>query len=421
MILALDLRFYSLQKYGISVHIKNLMLELAFLLKNDAKLTRVYLILNKSLQNQQNSELAWLKELEQSPKFKPVYTTSKHYSLSEQINFLFLLNALKADLVYFFTFNFPVFYQKKFLYQVLDLTNFKIINTTKASFLFKLKSIIAKFIMKQGLKKASKILLLGKQTELDIKTLLNFDLQNTDYKIIFNGISKDYINFDTSNFERYTNFKTETNLKFKFSTKEKNIWQKFKTQNAISKPYFLFVSNLKKHKNLDLLIDVFEKIQTKKDNKFQLVVVGGIDPKNTQSIEKMQNSTQFKIQNIIHLKNLQDQEVIRLQDNCLAYIMPSLSEGFGLTIAEAASRFSPVICSDILVFKEILKQNAFYFDPNSEENMLKAIELFLAMTEINPKELKNRTLKANLEIQKFNWKAVADDVYQSLSQVLKND
>jgi hypothetical protein len=43
------------------------------------------------------------------------------------------------------------------------------------------------------------------------------------------------------------------------------------------------------------------------------------------------------------------------------------------------------------------------------------------MTEINPKELKNRTLKANLEIQKFNWKAVADDVYQSLSQVLKND
>jgi glycosyltransferase involved in cell wall biosynthesis len=41
--------------------------------------------------------------------------------------------------------------------------------------------------------------------------------------------------------------------------------------------------------------------------------------------------------------------------------MPSRSEGFGLTLIEAVQQKVPVICSDIVVFKEILNDDEVTF------------------------------------------------------------
>lgn len=413
MTLALDLRFYSLKKYGLSVLIKELTFHLAVFLKNDANFSKVYLILDKKLEKSaKNQEMQWLRTvLESDQKFQSVYTNSPYYSLLEQTRFLFLLNSLKPDLAYFFSFNFPVLYSGKFIYQVLDLTHFKLLNQD-ASLVFKLKALIAKFILKTGLKKASKVLTLGRQTAQDITEILNFDLTKKPHQIIACGVSKEYLFKPTSNLNRYINFQKESTLEFKFETKEEQIWREFKQQKNLIKPYFLFVSSLKKHKNIGLLVSVFEKLQDKKGGKFQLVIAGSKDPKNSLEIEKMTNSKEFKKGDVVHLENLSDAEIIRLQDNSLAYLMPTLSEGFGLTVAEAAHRFSPVICSDLLVFKEILGDQAFYFDPNSETEMLKAIELFLAMQEINPKELFKKVSQAKLNVDKFRWEVVAKEVYE---------
>jgi glycosyltransferase involved in cell wall biosynthesis len=50
-------------------------------------------------------------------------------------------------------------------------------------------------------------------------------------------------------------------------------------------------------------------------------------------------------------------------------IMPSLAEGFGVPIIEALAVNTPVLCSDIPVFREVAGELADYFDPFSVEQI----------------------------------------------------
>ena len=417
MKLAIDLRFYSNTPYGLSVYIKNLLQYLIPLLINSKQISKIYLIFFVDLkQDFQENFPNWLKAASKNSKFEIIYSSSKYYSLSEQTSFLKLLNSLKLDLVYFFTFNHPVFYKKSFLYQVLDISQIKTATTHKVSIVYKLKAKIAEYITKQGLKRAKKTLLLGNQTFFDIKERLKIDLNSTNSKIIWAGVQEKYLTQSFSNSNKKDLILKTENLQF--DEKENLNWQYFKGLKKIHKPYFLFVSSLKKHKNLPLLISAFENIQLENKEKFQLVVVGSIDPKNQEDLEIMKNSKQFQTGNILHLQNLTDQELIYLQDNCQSYIMPSFSEGFGLTIAEAASRLAPVICSDIIVFKEILQDQAFYFNPNSRDSLIQTMKSFLKMQKTNPEKLSKQTLKAKQIIKKYNWEIVALEIYQEIEKCL---
>lgn len=57
------------------------------------------------------------------------------------------------------------------------------------------------------------------------------------------------------------------------------------------------------------------------------------------------------------------------------YVMPSRSEGFGLALAEAALTRTPVVCSDIDVFKEIFDSNeASFFKLENIDSLSDAID-----------------------------------------------
>jgi glycosyltransferase involved in cell wall biosynthesis len=49
--------------------------------------------------------------------------------------------------------------------------------------------------------------------------------------------------------------------------------------------------------------------------------------------------------------------------------MPSFAEGFGVPIIEALAANTPVLCSDIAVFREVAGELADYFDPFSTESI----------------------------------------------------
>jgi glycosyltransferase involved in cell wall biosynthesis len=411
----IDLRFYSNRPYGLAIHIKNLLTYLLPILKEDNNFSEVYLIFNKELENEFKENLpSFLVETRRSDKFKIVYSKAGYYSIKEQTSFLVQLNSLKLDLTYFFTFNFPIFYRNKFLYQVLDISQIKIAKSKEASFSYKLKALVAELILRTGIKKSAKTLLLGNQTKNDIKNLLNINLDQgkNPNKVIWNGVSKIYID---SNYTSPNKQEIIEKGGLKISVKGIDEAKKFRQKNNINKDYFLFVSALKKHKNIARLVKSFEKIQVEYNSKYQLVIVGNTDKKNQGEIGVMRNSPEFKKGNILHLTNLSDQELIYLQDSSLAYLMPSMSEGFGLTIAEAANRFTPVICSNIEVFQEILKDTAYYFDPENIESITKLIKEFLESKEA---EINTKISAARKIVSKYNWQDVAQDIYLEISSLI---
>ena len=80
----------------------------------------------------------------------------------------------------------------------------------------------------------------------------------------------------------------------------------------------------------------------------------------------------------------------------------SSSEGFGLTSLEAISCGTPVICSAISVYKEILEDHALFVPPRNPIKLAEKINLLL-----RDDKLRNQlVINAQKYIQKYSWKAV---------------
>ncbi len=104
----------------------------------------------------------------------------------------------------------------------------------------------------------------------------------------------------------------------------------FKTRstNIVASSYYLIISRLFPHKNIDIAIDAFNKLG------FRLVVIGDGPEKN--------NLKQVAGKNVEILGYRNDEEVRGYYRNCKAFIMPQ-EEDFGLTPVEAMSFGKPVL------------------------------------------------------------------------------
>ena len=60
-----------------------------------------------------------------------------------------------------------------------------------------------------------------------------------------------------------------------------------------------------------------------------------------------------------------ESELVWLYRQAQALVLPSLFEGFGLPIVEAAHYQCPLLLSDIAVFREIAPPPALFFDPRN--------------------------------------------------------
>jgi glycosyltransferase involved in cell wall biosynthesis len=120
-----------------------------------------------------------------------------------------------------------------------------------------------------------------------------------------------------------------------------------------------------------------------------------------------------KIQNIIFTDFIPDIELDVIYKNSLFYIFPSLYEGFGLPPLEAMMRKIPVASSNHPCMKEILDENAYFFDAAKKENITKAITEFYENQELR-KQLAERGVEW---ARRYNWNDMAKktiDIYKSI-------
>jgi glycosyltransferase involved in cell wall biosynthesis len=69
-----------------------------------------------------------------------------------------------------------------------------------------------------------------------------------------------------------------------------------------------------------------------------------------------------------------DEELSILYRNASLFLYPSLYEGFGLPIAEALASSTPVVASDIPVFRELFSDDVKFVDPHSVESISHGIQ-----------------------------------------------
>jgi glycosyltransferase involved in cell wall biosynthesis len=145
-------------------------------------------------------------------------------------------------------------------------------------------------------------------------------------------------------------------------------------------PYFVVVSTIEGRKNHLLLFKVWQRLVEKLGtNAPRLVVIGRRGWEAESAMDLLDRCEPLK-GIVIEKPYCSDAELVCYLKHARALLFPSHVEGFGLPLAEALSLGTPVIASDLAVFKEIAHSIPEYIDPLDGLAWLVAVQDYAAET-----------------------------------------
>jgi len=175
-------------------------------------------------------------------------------------------------------------------------------------------------------------------------------------------------------------------------------------------PYFLYVGRRDSYKNYSTLLHAFSKVaQSHKD--ISLCVVG---PMLTSEEQKQIDDLGIR-ENMIVFGHIDDRHLAKLYRCSLAFVYPSLYEGFGIPPIEAMSCGTVVVAANTSSIPEVVADAGVLFDPTAVDE-LADILLWLANF---PSERNSLIDKGYARAQEFSWdKTVAKtiEIYQSVAR-----
>jgi glycosyltransferase involved in cell wall biosynthesis len=135
--------------------------------------------------------------------------------------------------------------------------------------------------------------------------------------------------------------------------------------------FFLYVGNNRRHKNLPRLIAAFEQALPRLSADSKLVMCGTIDSRY-EDPRQLIRERQLE-HRVVHLGHVDDELLDALYRDCIAAVVPSIYEGFGLPALEAASRGKTVLCSNASALREVLGGAAVFRDAHDVEGWSEAM------------------------------------------------
>ena len=125
------------------------------------------------------------------------------------------------------------------------------------------------------------------------------------------------------------------------------------TQYGLSGEYFLYLGTIEPRKNIVLLLDAYEKLLRSLGDQCPQLVLAGKKGWNLQEIEERMADKIFE-GHLVTTDYVPTDEVPRLMRGALAFVFPSVYEGFGLPPLEAMACGTPVIVSDRASLPEVV-------------------------------------------------------------------
>ena len=138
------------------------------------------------------------------------------------------------------------------------------------------------------------------------------------------------------------------------------------------KPYFVCLGTIEPRKNHALLLDVWQDLDSAMPGRCPgLLICGSRGWRNEDVFARLDALPPDGP--VRELTGLSDGAVAALLQGAAGLLQPSLAEGFGLPCAEAAALQTPVICSDLPVYREMLEDIPVYLPPGDRYSWLRTI------------------------------------------------
>jgi glycosyltransferase involved in cell wall biosynthesis len=141
--------------------------------------------------------------------------------------------------------------------------------------------------------------------------------------------------------------------------------------NSATRPYFLYLGRQDSYKNLHRLIMAFASLPNNKE--YELWVAGSTDKRYTPALKK-QIAEQGIVERVKFLDYIPYEELPKVINQALAFVFPSLWEGFGLPVLEAMACGTPVITSNLSSLPEVTGDAAILVNPYSVAEIADAMK-----------------------------------------------
>lgn len=281
----------------------------------------------------------------------------------------------------------PVSYRGKTVVTFHDLAMYKVPEVFP-----KIKRTAAKATMSLMASHADRIIAVSESTKKDIQEIFKYPQEKIS--VIHSG-------FDKRLFEESKESREKVLEKYGISVNDK---------------YILFLGTIEPIKNITRLLQAFKMFKEKCEKNggkcaHKLVLAG---KNGWLASEYKQIAKDLGIlKDIIFTGYIVGDELVPLFHNADFFVMPSLYEGFGMTVLEAFATGTPAIVSKVSSIPEVAGDAAYFIDPMSTQSIADAMEKFAA-----DENLKNEyRAKGKIQLEKFNWEKCASqtlDVYKSL-------
>ena len=177
--------------------------------------------------------------------------------------------------------------------------------------------------------------------------------------------------------------------------------------------YIMYIGGFSTRKNVQGLVESFNKVSTSLNKDIKLLIVGGLrdEGKRLETFSKtLENSDK-----IIFTGFMEEEYLPTLYSACSLFVYPSFYEGFGLPPLEAMSCGTPALASNMTSIPEVVKINELLFDPHSNEDFESKLTTIL-----NDDALRKELEKKSLALAKnFSWENTAQKTLDAYNKIYK--
>lgn len=175
--------------------------------------------------------------------------------------------------------------------------------------------------------------------------------------------------------------------------------------------YFLFLGNTDPRKNTEGVLQAYNEYKSHSQNPLKLIVTGLKQGHLESMLANM--GIESCTSSIICTGYVPGSDLPALYNGALAFLCPSLFEGFGIPVLEAMACGTPVITSNCSSLPEVAGEGGILVNPLSPQDMANAMILLETDTELYQKHV-NYGLE---RVKQFSWQHTAESylkLYESM-------
>jgi len=187
---------------------------------------------------------------------------------------------------------------------------------------------------------------------------------------------------------------------------------------GLAGPFLLYVGTLHPRKNLVRLVQAFGSLLRSSTDgarspmaELQLVLAG---QKGWLYDDILDQVRRLGLSDRVVLTGyVPDDDLPALLSGALAFVFPSLYEGFGLPLLEAMACGTPIICSNAASLPEVAGDAALLVDPTDTDALAEALARLVADEGLR-RELVDRGFR---QMRRFSWRRCAEETLAILEEV----